>query len=250
MNRTQASVDAVFFDLFGTLVRYRDMASGWDDWLKALAEIIGQKPEQLSGHCEGFMSQPEPEISEDGLTLYERRLRRLCGELEISSPPALLHEAATATISAWGAYITADPDAGPVLRDLSAKFPLALISNFDHPPYVHGLLQQLDLRQYFAIVVVSGDVGVSKPDPRIFEPALKAVDRSPDRVIYVGDSAEDMEGARRAGMQPVLLDIEQEATHNDYGSGAAAIPTDKANWVVGSLVALREQLLNRSTDTE
>lgn len=101
MNRTQASVDAVFFDLFGTLVRYRDMASAWDDWLKALAEIIGQKPEQLAGHCEGFMSQPEPKISEDGLTLYERRLRRLCGELEISSPPALLHEAATATISAW-----------------------------------------------------------------------------------------------------------------------------------------------------
>ena len=55
-----------------------------------------------------------------------------------------------------------------MLGELQGRYKLALISNFDHPPHVHRLLDELALRPFFDAVVVSGDVGVKKPDPAIF----------------------------------------------------------------------------------
>ncbi len=56
-------------------------------------------------------------------------------------------------------------------------------------------------------VVDSHVVGVAKPDPRIFAPALAALGCTAERVAYVGDSVTiDVAGARAAGLQPVLLD--------------------------------------------
>jgi putative hydrolase of the HAD superfamily len=64
-----------------------------------------------------------------------------------------------------------------------------------------------------ACVVDSHVVGVSKPDPAIFVSALDVLELPADRVAYVGDSIRyDVEGARAAGLVPLLLD--------PYGFGA------------------------------
>ena len=56
-------------------------------------------------------------------------------------------------------------------------------------------------------VVDSHFVGVTKPDPRIFAPALDVLGLPPERVAYVGDSVTmDVGGARAAGLLPVLID--------------------------------------------
>jgi len=58
-----------------------------------------------------------------------------------------------------------------------------------------------------ACVVDSGAVGVEKPNPAIFQPALETLDLDPADVWYVGDTpAFDVVGARRAGMSPLLVD--------------------------------------------
>jgi len=58
------------------------------------------------------------------------------------------------------------------------------------------------------VIVDSHVVGFTKPDPRIFDPALvhfPEIDRS--RIAYVGDSVSmDIEGGRAAGLHPILLD--------------------------------------------
>jgi putative hydrolase of the HAD superfamily len=58
------------------------------------------------------------------------------------------------------------------------------------------------------VIVDSHVVGVAKPDPRIFDPALvhfAGVER--ERIAYVGDSVTmDVGGARAAGLHPILLD--------------------------------------------
>jgi putative hydrolase of the HAD superfamily len=55
--------------------------------------------------------------------------------------------------------------------------------------------------------VDSGAVGIEKPDPRIFAMALALADVAPDEALYVGDLYPvDVVGARRAGLEPVLLD--------------------------------------------
>ncbi len=56
-------------------------------------------------------------------------------------------------------------------------------------------------------VIDSGNVGVMKPDPRIFHLALDAMDLAPQDAWYVGDMPGiDVVGARKAGMWPVLMD--------------------------------------------
>jgi putative hydrolase of the HAD superfamily len=56
-------------------------------------------------------------------------------------------------------------------------------------------------------VIDSGAVGVMKPDPRIFAMALEAMDLRAEQAWYVGDMpAIDVNGARAAGMYPVVAD--------------------------------------------
>ena len=56
-------------------------------------------------------------------------------------------------------------------------------------------------------VVDSHVVGVAKPDPRIFEICLERIGGRAADAIYVGDvPAFDVDGARAAGIDPVLID--------------------------------------------
>lgn len=68
------------------------------------------------------------------------------------------------------------------------------------------------------VVVDSHVVGIAKPDPRIFEPALvhfAGVDRT--RIAYVGDSVTmDVGGARAAGLVPILLDPHDDHVGSDF----------------------------------
>lgn len=65
-------------------------------------------------------------------------------------------------------------------------------------------------------LIDSGQVGVEKPDPKIFDIALDSLDLSPEEVWYVGDTpAFDVVGARRAGIRPILMDPFE--VNGDYG---------------------------------
>ena len=65
-------------------------------------------------------------------------------------------------------------------------------------------------------VIDSGAVGVMKPDPRIFQLALDAMDVDAGEAWYVGDMPGiDVVGARRAGLRPFLID--PLALHIDAG---------------------------------
>jgi putative hydrolase of the HAD superfamily len=82
---------------------------------------------------------------------------------------------------------------------------LGVVSNFEE--WLERLLEQLGVRAYFSVAVVSGVEGVEKPDPRIFELAMERVGVTPEASVYVGDNPEfDVDPALEAGMYPVLLD--------------------------------------------
>lgn len=110
--------------------------------------------------------------------------------------------------------------------------PLGIVSNAGGQ--VEGLLRHLCLCQVgpgggvtVEVVVDSAVVGVEKPDPAVFAPALAVMaDRGigPDRIAYVGDSLRyDMVGARAAGLVPVLLDPYDLYRGLDLGPGASRI---------------------------
>ena len=89
---------------------------------------------------------------------------------------------------------------------------LGIVSNADG--MIGPRLAQLELCQVgpgigveIECVVDSGNVGVMKPDPRIFEVAIDLLELDADRIWYVGDMpAIDVVGARRAGIKPILMD--------------------------------------------
>ena len=66
-------------------------------------------------------------------------------------------------------------------------------------------------------VIDSGDIGIMKPDPRIFQAALDVMSLPPEAVWYVGDMpAMDVVGARRAGLRPFVMDPYGDHAGADY----------------------------------
>jgi len=102
-------------------------------------------------------------------------------------------------------WTVVDPAAPAVLARLrDARLRLGVVSNSDGR--VAEALDGAGLGEYFEIVVDSAAVGVEKPDPRIFRPALDHLALPAASAVYVGDRYEvDVVGARRAGLEAVLL---------------------------------------------
>lgn len=68
-------------------------------------------------------------------------------------------------------------------------------------------LERIGLAPYFNTVVVAADVGIWKPDPRIFHLALERLGASPEAALHVGDNYfADIQGARQAGLAALLFD--------------------------------------------
>ncbi|HEY7683949.1 MAG TPA: HAD family hydrolase [Gemmatimonadales bacterium] len=103
----------------------------------------------------------------------------------------------------WGGLKPGTREALDRLRE--AGYRLAVISNSDGR--AEEALVAAGLRDCFELVIDSELVGFEKPDPRIFHVALRRMGLGPADVLYVGDIYEvDVIGARRAGMDVVLLD--------------------------------------------
>ena len=101
-------------------------------------------------------------------------------------------------------YPTIDaPVAGAVsvVRRLADTFPLGVVSNA-LPDVQYTKLATLGIRHLFRCVVLSGELKIAKPDPRIFLHAAGLLGSAPEDCLYVGDSYEnDVVGAKRAGMR-------------------------------------------------
>ena len=105
-----------------------------------------------------------------------------------------------------GLWNTADPDAVPALEAVrAAGIRSAVISNSNGT--IRSLMERLGLIDKLDFVIDSGEEGVEKPDPRIFEIALARAGTKPAQTAYIGDLYSiDVRGARGAGIRPVLLD--------------------------------------------
>jgi putative hydrolase of the HAD superfamily len=97
-------------------------------------------------------------------------------------------------------------DVVPMLNELAALgINLGIVSNWDDR--LGPLLEHLKLNKYFEAIIVSCDVGFTKPSPVIFEQAAKKLGVPPGLILHVGDSLDtDVAGAKAAGFEAVLVD--------------------------------------------
>ena len=125
------------------------------------------------------------------------------------------------------------PGAVSLLASLKGKAKLGIITNgFTALQQIR--LERTGLRDHFDALVISEQVGVQKPDPRIFDYALEQAGH-PDRerVLMVGDTAEsDILGGNNSGLATVWLNAHNRVLPDGI----------KPTWTVSSLNEL-EQLL-------
>ncbi len=97
-------------------------------------------------------------------------------------------------------------DAEPALRAIrAAGARLVCVSNWDYA--LGEVLERVGLAGHLDAVVTSAGAGAAKPDPAIFAAALEAAGCPPEAALHVGDTeAEDVAGARAAGIRALLLD--------------------------------------------
>jgi HAD superfamily hydrolase (TIGR01509 family) len=204
------NIKGVSFDLHGTLLLSSDIVAAWNEWgitfYKCMVERgLSISKAEFDQNIDAFFEQPAPNVLDDDLTLFERRVKELSTKLNVDIDSSSLRGIVEEVISAWSRDMFLDPHAHTILRTLQLQFKLALITNWDHSPWIPKVLTNIGLKRYFEIVIISDEVGIRKPDHRIFDLALERMNLQPDEVVHIGDAREDVEGSINAGIQPILI---------------------------------------------
>lgn len=122
-----------------------------------------------------------------------------------------LVDEATEEKDARGATLRAEliPGAAELLRELSAReYPVALVADGFADTF-YNVFRQHGIEHYFDTMVISELLGVEKPDPLMFETAVRYFEATGDfaNVVMVGNNLErDILGANRYGIISVWMD--------------------------------------------
>src|SRR4051794_5873307 len=135
-------------------------------------------------------------------------LRDRCSEVVRAALPALAPVPAATVRAALLEALRFEPfpDVVPALGALrAAGVRLVVVSNWDVS--LHEVLARTGLDVLLDGAVASAEVGAAKPDPRPVLRGLEVAGAAPAEAWLVGDTPEaDVEGARAAGVEPVLVD--------------------------------------------
>jgi putative hydrolase of the HAD superfamily len=105
------------------------------------------------------------------------------------------------------------PDVKFVLEELKTDFSLAVVSD-GQSTWAMPEMRATGIDGYFAPIVISGDHGFRKPDPRLFQAALEGIGAEPNEVLFVGnDMYRDVFGARQLGIKTVFFASNQGRQH-------------------------------------
>lgn len=181
------SIRAVFFDLGGVIVR-----TEYQTPRQKLAERLGMEYDDLSrivfDSDTGLQASIGTITSEQHWESVMKRLKRSAEEM-------------TAIREEFFAGDIVDRQLLEFLRSLRGKIQTGLISN-----------AWSDLREYlrrekmidaFDHIIISAEVGVAKPDPKIFQIALEKAGVSPSEAVFVDDFYVNIEGCEKVGMQGI-----------------------------------------------
>ncbi|HLH72123.1 MAG TPA: HAD family hydrolase [Chloroflexota bacterium] len=102
------------------------------------------------------------------------------------------------------------PDARRTLERLRTVYRLALLTN--GAPAIQRLkLAGSSFADFFELVIVSGELGVGKPDPHVFHYALERMGLTADQVVMIGNSlSADVVGAQEVGIRAIWLNRDGE----------------------------------------
>ena len=114
---------------------------------------------------------------------------------------------------------------------------LGVISNIISTTLVPYALKKYGIADYMECVIMSSEVGIRKPDPRIFEVAMQKMHTTAAEMGYVGDTiSRDVLGSRNAGLGLVVRIENPAIAHRDAAFQGPDAP--KADYVIRELPEL------------
>ena len=206
-------IKAVFFDLYNTLVNYdppREVTQA-----RVLKDFgIEVSPQALLRPimtADDFIYQEYARFplskrsKEETMALYAQYHGIILREAGLDASQELIAGILKKWMHADWKMVLYD-DVMPALTHLGELgLILGLISNVDRD--ITPLYQELGLSAWLQVMVTSQEVGFNKPQPEIFQEALKQAGVRPSEAIYVGDQHQiDVVGANGVGMRGILLD--------------------------------------------
>ena len=95
-----------------------------------------------------------------------------------------------------------DEDLATLIRQLKARYTIGLLSN---TWFSDGgaMLQQFNIADAFHFTLTSAEVGLMKPDARIYQLALQRANAAPAQTLFIDDSERNIIAARKLGMQTI-----------------------------------------------
>lgn len=231
------TIKGIFFDFFGTLVVPENLNLNWSDWYPSVFPLykkneIEIRHDDFESVCKTFWSDKYEDIG-SGFTLFEKRLISQIEFYGTTASTEQIKALAYDVSEAWFGEHFLDHEALDMLKYFKGKVKTALITNFDHPPFIRIMLERYNIKQFFDSVIISGDVGVRKPMPEIFLPALAETGLSNNEVVYVGDSIMDFRAALHAGILPII--IRREGQHDSSAPGSRETIYEKTDTMLHEL---------------
>lgn len=225
-------IAGIYFDLDDTLCAYWE--AGKAGLLAAFRAhpVEDQSPEQMLRHWAKAFREFSPTIKR---THWYPVYLKLGGPTRVEQMRMTLREAGVEDEELAGRLadsyavernraLRMFPDAAEVLEALSGRLPLGLITN--GPADVQREeIATLGLEGVFDPVLIEGEMGFGKPDPRVFEIAREAMGLEPREILFVGNSyAHDIAPAIEAGWHTAWIrrptDVPPSADGTDRGPEA------------------------------
>jgi putative hydrolase of the HAD superfamily len=187
---------AVFLDALGTLVELEP------PWVHLAEELEVEVDRRLIDAVRAEMGFYKQHAHEGADTQTLAALRARCADVLSGE---LGHEVSVEQMMR-AIRFRPYPDAGPAMAELRSRgLRLVCVSNWDIS--LPDVLERCDLLTAVDGVVTSAGAGARKPDSAIFEAALDVAGVRPAEALHVGDTEEeDVDGARAAGIDVLLLD--------------------------------------------
>jgi putative hydrolase of the HAD superfamily len=187
---------AILLDALGTLVELEP------PWVH-LAAALGTEPDERMVRAFRAEMRYYREHSDEGRDEASlAQLRRRCADILSRELGRNISVETMMSAIRFRAYPDAEPALG-ALQGLGLR--LVCVSNWDFS--LPDVLARCGLGDFLDAVITSALAGARKPDPAIFERALELAECAPADALHVGDTrAEDVEGARAAGIRALLID--------------------------------------------